>query len=146
MIKLLKKIVVQLGGVDVSEKNHVDTYTENNIESVKGEKIATFRNGGIWISFSELNDYHFMEIHIVGFQNYKTYNGATLHFIKDKKLISQLISDCKEIESNFSNVSNRYITTLSFDVTSINLDFLLNKVADTIIFKCKNKEEEFEVI
>lgn len=145
-ISILKKIVVNLGGVDTSEKNYVDTYSENIIQNIPGEKIATLENGGIWTEFSEIVDYEFMEVHILGNQEYKTHTGAKLEFISNNKIIGILISDSKEIESRFSNVSNRYFTSISFETTDLNLDFLLDRKADKILFSCKNKEEKFEVI
>lgn len=146
MIKLLKKIVVQLGGVDVSEKNYITTFSEELIKNVSGEKIAASQNGGIWVGFSELNEYNFMEINIIGLQEYKTYKGAELVFLKNGEKITHLMSDCQEIVSTFSNVSNRYLTSISFDVSNLDLTFLSDKKAEIVVFKCSKKEEEFNII
>lgn len=146
LTKILKNTVVKLGGVDTSEENYIDTYSEKIIQNISGEKIATLENGGIWTEFSEIGDYEFMEVHIIGKQQYKSQTGAKLEFISKNINIGTLISDCKEIESRFSNISNRYLTSLSFETTNLNLDFLLDRKADSIIFNCKNKEEKFEVI
>lgn len=146
LTKILKNTVVKLGGVDTSEENYIDTYSEKIIQNISGEKIATLENGGIWTEFSEIGDYEFMEVHIIGKQEYKSHTGAKLEFISKNINIGTLISDCKEIESRFSNISNRYLTSLSFETTNLNLDFLLDRKADTILFNCKNKEEKFEVI
>lgn len=143
---ILKKAVVNLGGVDTSEKNYIDTYSENIIQNIAGEKIATLENGGIWTEFSEIGDYEFMEVHIIGIQEYKSHTGAKLEFISENMTIGTLISDSQEIESRFSNISNRYLTSISFETTDLNLDFLLDRKADTILLSCKNKEEKFEVI
>jgi hypothetical protein len=143
---ILKKAVVDLGGVDTSEKNYVDTYSENIIQNISGEKIATLENGGIWTEFSEIGDYEFMEVHIIGKEEYKSQTGAKLEFISKNNTIGTLESDTKEIESRFSNVSNRYLTSISFETTDLNLDFLLDRKADTILLSCKNKKEQFEVI
>ena len=110
------------------------------------EKIATLENGGIWTEFSEIGDYEFMEVHIIGIQEYKSHTGAKLEFISENMTIGTLISDSQEIESRFSNISNRYLTSISFETTDLNLDFLLDRKADTILLSCKNKEEKFEVI
>lgn len=145
MIKLLKTIVTKLGGVDVSEKNHVDTFTENKINAVKGEKIAASNNGGIWIEFQELASYTFMNITVVGNKKIKTLEGCQLNFIlKNENFL--LNSDTKEIESDFSNVSNRYMTAVSFDVTNLNIDFITNKEADFVDFIVKKEIEQFKII
>ncbi|WP_445714035.1 hypothetical protein [Flavobacterium sp.] len=147
MINILKKVVVAMGGVDTSEKNHVDTYTENIIVKIPGDKMATTSNGGgIWTEISEIEEYEFLDIHVVGFKPYKCFNGAELIFIKEDNEIAVLNSDTKEIVSTHSNVSERYLTTLSFEITNKNLDFLFDRECDKVIFKCNKKEEEFEVI
>ncbi len=145
MIKILKTIVTKLGGVDTSEKNHVDTFTENKMNTVKGEKIATSDNGGIWIEFQELASYTFMNIIVIGNKKIKTIDGCQLNFIlKNDNFL--LDSDTKEIESDFSNVSNRYITAVSFDITNLNIEFITNKEADFIEFIFKKDIERFEII
>lgn len=54
MIKILKTIVTKLGGVDTSEKNHVDTYTENRIVNVPGEQIASIEKEVFGLNFKNL--------------------------------------------------------------------------------------------
>ncbi|WP_298120067.1 hypothetical protein [Flavobacterium sp.] len=145
MISLLKTIVSKLGGVDTSEKNHVDTFTENRILNVPGEQIASIENGGIWIDFQELSDYHFMNIIVIGKKKYKTFEGCELVFSSNSSEL-KLISDSKEIASDFSNVSNRWITQVDFDVTNINIDMIINKEANQVHFKFKKDSETFEII
>lgn len=146
MLNLLKKTVVALGGVSTSQKNHKDEFIETLMHQIPGEKIAELENGGIWVEFIELGDYEFMDVHIVGFEKYKTYDGAELQFKVGTKELGKLQSDTKEIESHHSNVSNRYLTTVNFEITNLNLDFLFDREADTVAFICKNKEEIFKII
>lgn len=147
MINILKKVVVALGGVDTSEKNHVDTFTENIITKIPGDKMAlTSNGGGIWTEIAEIEEYEFLDIHVVGFKPYKSFNGAELLFIKEGKEIAVLHSDTKEIVSTLSNVSERYLSTISFEITNKNLDFLFDRECDKVIFKCNKKEEEFEIV
>lgn len=147
MIGILKKVVVALGGVDTSQKNHVDTYTENIIIKIPGDKIASTSNGGgIWTEITEIEEFEFLDIHVVGFQPYKSFNGAELVFIKEDKEFAILSSDTKEIVSTHSNVSERYLTTVSFEITNKNLDFLFDRECEKVIFKCNKKAEEFEII
>ena len=42
-------------------------------------------------------------------------------------------SDTKEIESNYSNVSNRFITEISFDITNLNIDYILEPNQEEIV-------------
>ena len=146
MIKIFNKVVVALGGGDISQKNNVDTYTENSIIKIPGDKIAESSIGGIWTEIYELGDYEFLDIHVVGSQSYKTFHGGELLFFYQGNEIATLISDTKEIESTYSNVSKRYLTTVSFDITEKKLDFLFDRESENIFFKCNKKEEQFETI
>lgn len=145
MIKILKSIVTKLGGIDVSEKNHVDTFTENRIGNIKGTQIAFSATGGIWIVYQELADYNFLNVIIVGQNKLKTFDGCELVF-SNSGFEQKLISDTREIESDFSNVSNRWITHISFDITNINVDFIEDKKADRVQINCKKINEVFNII
>lgn len=144
MISLLKTIVTKLGGVDTSEKNHVDTFTENRILNVPGEQIASIENGGIWVDFQELSDYHFMNIIVIGKKKFKTFEGCELVFTSNNSEL-KLISDSKEIASDFSNVSNRWITQIAFDITNINIDMMIKKEANLVHLNFKKDSETFDI-
>lgn len=144
-ISILKSIVTKLGGVDTSEKNHVDTFTENRIANVSGEQIASSENGGIWIEFQELSGYHFMDIIVIGKKKFKTFDGCELVFISDNSDL-KLLSDTKEIESDFSNVSNRWITQIAFDITTTNIEMIRKKEANQAHLNFKKDSETFEII
>lgn len=145
MISLLKTIVTKLGGVDTSEKNHIDTFTENRILNVPGEQIASIENGGIWVDFQELSDYYFMNIIVIGKKKFKTFEGCELVFTSNNSEL-KLISDSKEIASDFSNVSNRWITQIAFDITNINIEMIVNKEANSVHLSFKKDSETFEII
>lgn len=145
MISLLKTIVTKLGGVDTSEKNHLDTFTENRILNVPGEQIASIENGGIWIDFQELSDYHFINIIVIGKKKFKTFDGCELVFTSNNSEL-KLISDSKEIASDFSNVSNRWITQIDFDITNINIDMIIKKEANLVHLNFKKDSETFEIL
>lgn len=145
MLRILKSIVTLIGGVDVSQKNHVDTYTENRINTVKGTPIATSQNGGIWIEYQELAGYTFLNAVVVGQNNLKTLSGCELVF-SGNGFERKLISDTKEIESESSNVSDRWITQIAFDITELNVDFIENKTAETVQLNCKKTNEIFNII
>ena len=145
MISILKKIVTKLGGVDTSEKNHVDSYTENQIFTVEGEQIASIENGGIWMELQELADYHFMNCIVIGKTKFKTFDGCELIFTVNNESLT-LASDSQEIESDFSNVSNRWITRISFDITHQNIEMITNKSANSVNLKFKKNSELFDIV
>jgi hypothetical protein len=144
-LKILKTIVTKLGGVDVSEKNHVDTYTESRISNVRGIQIAYSETGGIWIEYQELANYVFLNAIVIGQNNLKSWEGCELVFLGNN-FEQRLVSDTLEIESDSSNVSNRWITHIAFDITDINIDFIKNKIADTVQLKSKKIKEIFNII
>lgn len=147
MLGLFKNLVTKLGGIDTSHRNHVDTFTEERILEVKGEKIAKSNyGGGIWIQFQELSDYVYLNVSVVNQTKIKTNKGCNLTFYGGETEILKLESDTKEIESVFSNVSNRWITEISFDVTQVNFNFLENKTATTVKLTYKKTTEIFESI
>lgn len=113
LFKKIDLLLADLGNVKAMQRTHVDTVTESKIENVKGEKIATSVNGGIWAAIHELSDYTFLDLIVIGTMKIKTFKGCEILFDGNKNEL-KLISDTKEIESGFSNVSNRYITEISF--------------------------------
>ncbi|MEC4005304.1 hypothetical protein OX283_011610 [Flavobacterium sp. SUN052] len=145
LVNILKKIVPKFGGLDVSESNHVDTYTENKMIQVKGEQIAASENGGIWVTFQELSEYKFMNITVIGLEKFKTYEGCELIFTNENDILV-LKSDTKEIESDFSNVSNRWITSISFDITNLNIDEIKNKTAKSVKLSFLKNHESFTIL
>lgn len=147
MLNLLKTIVTKLGGVDTAQATHIDTFTEEKINGIPGEKMAQSNTGGgIWIEFQELAGYIYLNVNIVNEKKMNNFNGCSLTFYNEQDEIIKLESDTKEIESNFSNVSNRWITEVSFDVTDYNLDFLEHKTANTVKLEYKKTMEIFDLI
>lgn len=145
LFKKIDLLLADLGNVKALQRTHVDTVTESKIENVKGEKIATSVNGGIWAAIHELSDYTFLDLIVIGTMKIKTFKGCEILFEGNKNEL-KLISDTKEIESGFSNVSNRYITEISFDVTHSDIDFILNREAETVTLKHQKEIEIFKIV
>jgi len=145
ILKKLDLFLANMGNLKAMQRNHTDTFTESKIENIKGEKIASSENGGIWIEFQELAEYHFMNVIIVGKKKIKTFNGCELVFV-GKENEMKLKSDMQEIVSDFSNISNRWITFLSFDITDLNIDFILNKEAEKATLYFKKDSEIFDIL
>lgn len=61
-------------------------------------------------------------------------------------MVLLLQSDTQELESHHSNLSNRYLTTVNFEITNSNLDYLFERAAETLEFTCKNKTGIFHII
>lgn len=144
MLSLFKKLVTKLGGVDTSQKNHVNILTDERIKEAIGDKIASHETGGIWIKVQELSDFHFLNTTVIGAENLKTNKGITFKFIANDKTY-ELHSDTKEITSDNSNISLQWISQFSFDITEIDFDIMLTE-GYTIEVLSDKKTEFFTVI
>lgn len=145
LFKKLDLLLGSLGNMKAMERNHVDVYTENRIETTVGKKIAFSYNGGIWIEYQELAGFKFINCTFITEQRIKTFKGCSLDFSSDQSLL-RLNSDTLEIESDHSNVSNRWISHAAFDVTNIDLKVLENKLSEKIILYFNNEEEVFSTL
>ena len=137
--------LAKMGNMKAMERNHVDSFIEQVIKDTDGKKIAASENGGIWIEFQELAGYNFMDATIIGNFDMKTFQGCQLTFIGGNDEMT-LSSDTKELESDFSNVSNRWITQVSFDISNIPAETIENSDAQFIRIDCNKTSERFTVL
>ena len=144
IFRKIDKILGAFGNIRALERTHVDTYTENLIENIKGEKIAESVNGQLWADFQELAGFDFLEATILSRVNIKTFKGGKIIFDGETPLI--LYSDITEIESDYSNVSNRWMTKVSFVVTKKNINQIQLKGSTEVRFEYKKKFIIFKVI
>lgn len=142
LFKKLDLLLGSFGNLEAMERNHVDVYTENRIKATVGEKIAFSKTGGIWIEYQELAGFNFMNCTFITQKSMKTLKGCSLHFLCNESVL-ELNSDTLEIESDYSNVSNRWISHVAFDVTTIDLSVIENKLSEQIILNFNNTKEEF---
>ena len=85
---------------------------------------------------------YFMNITVLGTVKIKTFKGSTLTFLGDEKIT--LTSDIAEIDSDYSNVSNRWMTSMSFEITKKDLAFIQKKNFDQIQLTFKKKSLLFD--
>lgn len=143
LLKSFDKLLASMGNVSSMERTHIDTFTEKKMQEVAGEQIATSEQGGIWAALQELNGYVFMEITVLGTTKIKTHKGVTLKFLGDQEIL--LTSDYKEISSEFSNVSTRWMTQISFEITKKDLTLIQKRKFNQIQLDFKKKSLLFEV-
>ncbi len=145
IFRKIDKVLANFGNIRALQRTHVDTYTENLIQNIAGEKVAESFNGQLWVDFQELAGHKFLEATILSRENIKTYNGAQLILIEKNNLIN-LKSDITEIESDYSNISNQWMTKVNFIVSTNNINYVKSKKAEKIKFEYKKKVIEFNVI
>ncbi|WP_028890115.1 hypothetical protein [Tenacibaculum ovolyticum] len=107
------EILASLGNMRAMKRLHVDTFTENKIKNVSGIKISESKDGQFWVEFQELNEVLFMNSTILSRIDLKTFKGAKITLLTEDYEI-EINSDERTIESDFSNVSNTWITKVSF--------------------------------
>lgn len=143
--KSFDKILAGLGSTKAINRIHGDTLSEEIVISIGGEKIAASENGQIWIEYQELGGFQFLNLAILSTFNIKTNKKCTMHFLGGTSELI-LTSDDEEIESDYSKVSNRWITTMSFDISDDEMNFIDQKIADEILIKYKKKSISFQVL
>lgn len=138
MFKKIDKVLAALGSVKAMERLHVDTFTEEKMENVEGDKIAESKEGQLYVGLSDINGYLFLETIIFSGINIKTFNGGTLNFIGGSNDF-ELKSDTQEIVAEFSNVSNRFMSHVSFDISKDEIEILKKGDFKQIKFSFKKK-------
>lgn len=142
LFKSIDKVLARMGNMRAMERTHVDTYTENKIENIPGDQIATSQHGGIWAGIQDVNGYLFLDVTILGTTKIKTLKGATLTFLTDEEITVK--SDNYEIDSDYSNISNRWMTQISFEITKTDLKVIQKKKYDQMRLDFKKKSLLFD--
>ena len=137
LFKKVDQVLAALGNIRAMERLHVDTVTEDKILTIKGSKIAESSEGILYGGIDDLNGYLFLEAVILSRINIKTFKGATLNFIGITDF--ELKSDTQEIESDFSNVSNRFMTKISFDINKPEIELIKSKQFEMVVLNFKKK-------
>lgn len=139
ILKSIDKVLAAFGNIRAMERLHVDDFTENLISNIKGEKIAESSYGQLFVSFQNLANYEFLNVSVLSATDIKTYKGCSLTFIVEKGKELVIPSDTKEIESDYSNVSNRWLTKISFIVDSNEKKIITDKKFSEVFLKFKKK-------
>ena len=137
ILKTKDKILAALGNMRAMRRLHVDTYTEEKIKNISGVKIAESKEGQFWISFQELNGYLFMNSTLLSRIDLKTSKGAKIILLTEDYEI-EIESDEKMIESDFSNISNTWITKVSFEIEEKEKQLIENINFEELIYEFKN--------
>lgn len=145
ILKTADKILAAFGNIRAMERLHVDTYTEDKIKNISGIKTAESKEGQFWVNFQELNGYLFLNATVLSRNDLNTKKGSKITLHTNEYEI-EIESDEKEIESDFSNVSNTWITKVSFIIENKEKEIIKNKKfkqleyqfkkGKLILFKC----------
>ncbi|WP_179367572.1 hypothetical protein [Winogradskyella forsetii] len=136
------EILAALGNIRAMERLHVDTHTEEKINNISGIKIAESRQGQFWVNFQELNGFLFMNSTILSHFDLKTSRGTKINILTEDYEI-EIESDEKEIDSDFSNVSNTWITKVSFVIDPKEREIIEKRNFEEIEYKFKKERLRF---
>lgn len=144
MFKKIDLILAAFGNMKAMRRTHVDTYTEEKISQISGDQIAGNNHYGIWAYISELAGYQFLELTMLSNTEIKTFKGIELSFLGGE-LEMYIDSDTKEITSDYSNVSNRWMTKASFEVTDEDIEFIRKKEYEIVCITHKKGTLNFKI-
>ena len=145
ILKSIDNILATFGNPKALQRTHVDTYTEDRIKNISGVKIAESKEGQFWITFQELNGYLFMNATILSKLDLKTNTGAKI-IILTKDYEIELDADEKEIDSSFSNISNTWITKVSFELSVKEREIIEDKNFEEIEYEFKKGKLRFQKV
>jgi len=135
------KILAAFGNVRAMERTHIENHTEDIINSIDEDPFAISEQNVLFAKTSELGGFYYVIAIIVGTFKIKTNRGAKLK-IESENFDLILNSDTDEFESNHSNVSNRFITRIDFQIEKEDI----SKFDKTIIKSLKLSAKKQEII
>ncbi len=143
-MSFITKLKAAFGNPKAMEKLHVDDHTEAIINDIEHEPFAISDSNVLYAGLNELGGYYFLQTVIVGTFHIKTNKGAQLRVIgHDFELL--LESDMVELESDHSNVSNRNISKIDFQIEEADAAKIKRSNLKQLILTSKKEVIEFSV-
>ncbi|MCH7524545.1 MAG: hypothetical protein IIC74_05940 [Bacteroidetes bacterium] len=137
------KILAAFGNIRAMERTHVDNYTEDIIKSLKDEAFAISNENVMLLAVKELGGFYYLKTIVVGAFKIKTIKGATLMIIGNEFEL-KLKTDMDEFESEYSNISNRYITRIDFQIEENEVSKIDKSIINTLELKAKKHQILFK--
>ncbi|RKE97954.1 hypothetical protein [Ichthyenterobacterium magnum] len=143
-MKFITKILAGFGNIRAMEKLHVDDHTEAIINDIDNAPFAISDNNVLFAGLNELGGYYFFQTVVVGTFHIKTIKGAQLTLTGiDFEIV--LESDMEELESDHSNVSNRSISKIDFQIEKEDIDKVDATRIKKMVLTSKKKVVEFTI-
>ena len=145
MFKGLNKLFASLGSVKAMEKLSATSDNESLVQPVDGDKIGQSKDGQLFVAYQEMQGYLFMETLFVANKNIKSFSGAQL-FFKSANGDFTLSSDSKEIECEFSNELNRFVSEITFDILEEQITRITARDLESVTFQSRKKKIEMDMV
>ncbi len=138
------KILAAFGNIGAMERTHVDDFTEEkiNLFSIRNGAFAITKSNVLFIETKELGGFYYLKTIVVGAFKIKTIKGATLKIIGNDFELN-LKTDMDEFESEYSNVSNRHITRIDFQIEKEDASKIDKSLVKTLELKAKKHQMLF---
>ena len=141
----LDKILAAFGNARASKSTHDDNHTKDIINSIDEDPFAISEKNVLFAKTSELGGYYYVITIVVGAFKIKTMKGAMLS-IEGENFNLILNSDIDEFGSDHSNVSNRFITRIDFQIEKEDVPKFNKKGIKTLKLSAKKQDIIFTTI
>ena len=144
VMSFISKLKSAFGKAKAINKNHVEDGIEAIITDIENDPFAISESNVLYSGLNELGGYFFFQTVIVGTFHIKTVKGAQLKIVGHDFELA-LDSDMLELESDHSNVSNRSISKIDFQIEETDAVKLNRSAIKQLILTCKNHELSFSI-
>lgn len=138
----LGKIKTALGKDSATKEAKNEKFLEDIKASVPEKPFALSEKNIMLAGMKELAGYFYFRVVIVGRLKLKTFTGAKLT-INCKDLEMTLSSDMNELESEFGQLPNSYVTVVDFEIEKAQIKKLNASDIDTLRFVSKKHDVIF---
>lgn len=136
-MSFITKLKSALGKSKAIEKGQINDNTEAIINDIDNNPFAISEANVLYAGLNELGGYFFFQTVIVGTFHIKTKKGIQLKVVgHDFELV--LDSDMVELESDHSNVANRSISKIDFQIEEIDAAKIDRSTIKQLILTSKN--------
>ena len=143
-MNFITKLKAAFGNPRAMEKLHVDDHTEAIINEIENNPFAISDSNVLYAGLNELGGYYFLQTVIVGTFHIKTVKGAQLKVIGHNFELL-LDSDMVELESDHSNVSNRSISKIDFQIEETDAAKIDRSTIKQLVLTYKNENITFSI-
>ncbi len=120
-----------------------DTYLEKIMAPIEDKPFAMSHTNIMFAGMNELAGYYYFRVVIVGKFKVKTFKGAEIN-ITCKNFEMTLKSNMDELNSDFGEVPNSFITAIDFDIEKKQIEKLNNSKIQTLRVKSKKQDVIFK--
>lgn len=139
------KILATFGNKRALERTHVDNHTEDILSSIKDNAFAISNDNVLFLAIKELGGFYYLKTIVVGAFKIKTNKGATLS-INGIDFDLELKTDMNEFESEHSNISNRHVTRIDFQIEEEDALKIDESLINTLELKAKKHQILFTTV